>query len=228
MDDKTKDTREAEALVEVLSKLRAIPDSYEGFVQGIYTYVRKKPERLERVMNYINNNMEVTSSDVVEFVMQQPDFHEDGVSGLNKCGKKVDVNVKYTIQGELAKALYKFSYGRLTVEQAEKRAEEVMKNFDPQNKALAHKGINWYAKQILKNMDKVKIDGMSEKQLFKEGLQALEERLGVVGTIRFLQLFDNGGNGDYTKEKYEKEDEPTEEEMAKLLSEWVAEGEETT
>ena len=59
-------------------------------------------------------------------------------------------------------------------------------------------------------------------------MQALEERLGIVGTMRFLQLFDNGGSGDYTKEKYEKEDEPTEEEMAKLLSEWVAEGEETT
>lgn len=208
--------------------MRAIPDSYEGFVQGIYTYVRKKPERLERVMNYINNNKGVISSDVVEFVLQQPDFHEDGVGGINKCGKKVDVGVKYTIQGELAKALYKFSYGRLTVDQAEERAEIVMKNFDPQNEALAHKGINWYAKQILKNMDKVKIDGMSEKQLFEEGLQALEERLGVVGTIRFLQQFDNGGNGDYTKEKYEKEDVTTKEEIAKLLSEWLAEGEETT
>ena len=140
----------------------------------------------------------------------------------------VDTCKKYSIQEELAKALYKFSYGRLTVEQAEKRAEEVMKNFDPQNEALAHKGINWYAKQILKSMDKVKIDGMSEKQLLKEGLQALEERLGIVGTIRFLQQFDNGGSGDYTKEKYDIEDEPPEEEMAKLLSEWLAEGEETT
>lgn len=229
MDDKTTDTWEVEALEAVLSKLRAIPDSYEGFVQGIYTYVRKKPERLEKVMNYINNNMEVTSSDVVEFVMQQSDFHEDSVSEINKCGKeKVDVDVKYSIQEELAKALYRFSYGRLTVVQAEKRAEEVMKNFDTQNEGLAHKGINWYAKQILKSMYKVKIDGMSEKQLIEEGLQALEEKLGIVGTMRFLQQFDSGGNGDYTKEKYEKEDEQTEEEMTKLLSEWLAEGEETT
>ncbi len=148
----TKDTWEDEALEEVLSKLRAIPDSYEGFVQGIYTYVRKKPERLEKVMNYINNNKDVTSSDVVAYVMQQPDFHEDGV---------------YI-------------------------------NYKP------------------------------EKQLIEEGLQALEERLGVVGTMRFLQLFDDGGSGDYTKEKYEKEDELTEREMEKLLSEWLAEGKETT
>ena len=44
----------------------------------------------------------------------------------------------------------------------------------------------------------------SASQIRKDGLQALEEKLGVVGTIRFLQQFDNGGNGDYTKEKYEK------------------------
>lgn len=58
----------------------------------------------------------------------------------------------YSIQEELANALYKFSYGRLTVKQAEARAEEVMKNFDETNEGLAHKGINWYAKQILKKM----------------------------------------------------------------------------
>lgn len=152
---------------------------------------------------------------------------EDGVRGQCECENAKAGNENYSIQDELAKALYKFSYGRLTVEQAEKRAEEVMKNFDPQNEVLAHKGINWYAKQILKSMDKVKIDGMSEKQLLEEGLQVLEERLGVVGTIRFLQQFDNDGSGDYTKEKYDKENEPTEEEMAKLLSEWLAEGEDT-
>lgn len=152
---------------------------------------------------------------------------QNGLSGQDECENAKAGNENYSIQDELAKALYKFSYGRLTVEQAEKRAEEVMKNFDPQNEVLAHKGINWYAKQILKSMDKVKIDGMSEKQLLEEGLQALEERLGIVGTIRFLQQFDNGGSGDYTKEKYDKENEPVEEEMEKLLSEWLAEGKDT-
>ena len=57
---------------------------------------------------------------------------------------------KYSIQDELAKAIYKFSYGRLTVKQAEIRAEAVMKNFDETNEGLGHKGINWYAKQILR------------------------------------------------------------------------------
>ncbi len=161
--------------------------------------------------------------------MQQPDFHEDGVSGINKCGKEtVEADVKYSIQEELAKALYMFSDRKLTVEQAEERAEIVMENLDLQNEGLGHKGFNWIAKQNLKKMDGVNINYKPEKQLIGEGLQVLEERLGIVGTIRFLQQFDNGGSGDYTKEKYEKGDEPTEEEMTKLLSEWLAEGEETT
>lgn len=105
-----------------------------------------------------------------------------------------------------------------------------MENLDLQNEGLGHKGFNWIAKQILKKMDGVNINYKPEKQLIEEGLrlQALEEKLGIVETMRFLQQFDNGGNGDYTKEKYEKGDEPTEEEMAKLLSEWLAEGEDTT
>lgn len=57
-----------------------------------------------------------------------------------------------TIENELAKALYKFSFGRLSVEQAETKAAEVMLTFDPTNEALAHKGINWCAKQILSKM----------------------------------------------------------------------------
>ena len=57
-----------------------------------------------------------------------------------------------TIQNELAKALYKFSFGRLSVEQAEKKAAQVMENFNPNDEGLAHKGINWCAKQILRKM----------------------------------------------------------------------------
>ena len=53
----------------------------------------------------------------------------------------------------------------------------------------------------------IKINHLSESEIRKIGLQALEEKLGVVGTIRFLQQFDNGGSGDYTKEKYEKDDD---------------------
>ena len=66
---------------ELIIKLNNIPNSYFGFVAGITAYAKKKPERLEKVMQYINTTENLTTADVVRFVMLQPDFHE-GVSGL--------------------------------------------------------------------------------------------------------------------------------------------------
>jgi len=65
---------------ELVNKLKAIPGSYFGFVAGISTYAKKKPERLKKVMDYIDNTPNLTTSDIVEFVIRQPDFHEDGFS----------------------------------------------------------------------------------------------------------------------------------------------------
>lgn len=49
-------------------------------------------------------------------------------------------------------------------------------------------------------------------------LETLKNTLGVVGTLRYLELFDNGGIGDYTSEKYTIDiDEPSEEEIRKLF-----------
>lgn len=64
---------------ELYAKLNAIPDSYFGFVMGIISYAKKKPERLDKVLQYLNEASYPTSSDVVKFVMGQPDFHEYGL-----------------------------------------------------------------------------------------------------------------------------------------------------
>lgn len=58
----------------------------------------------------------------------------------------------YTVESELANALILFSSGKLTVGQARQKAKEIAPNYDMDNEMLAHKGINWYAKQILKKM----------------------------------------------------------------------------
>jgi len=52
--------------------------------------------------------------------------------------------------------------------------------------------------------------------LHKAGIDALVQELGGVGAIRFLQLFDKG-SGDYTKEKYER-DEMSIDEIADAIS----------
>ena len=43
-------------------------------------YAKRKTERLEKVMEFLNSSDELTTSDVVNFVMMQPDFHEYGLS----------------------------------------------------------------------------------------------------------------------------------------------------
>ena len=53
---------------------------------------------------------------------------------------------KYTIESELTKALMQFSFG------SKKKAAVAATNWDSSNEALAHKGLNWYAKQIIAKM----------------------------------------------------------------------------
>lgn len=59
---------------------------------------------------------------------------------------------KYTIESELTNALFRLSFGKLSYAQAEEKAKKVAPNFDVNNEMLAHKGINWYAKELLKQM----------------------------------------------------------------------------
>ncbi len=50
-------------------------------------------------------------------------------------------------------------------------------------------------------------------------ISILKKLLGVVGTIRYLEQFDNSGDGDYTTEKYKHEEiQPSDEEIRKMFS----------
>lgn len=70
----------------LVRKLNELPDSYFAFVVGVTAYAEKKPERLEKIMEYIENTNDVKPSDIVRFIMLQPDFHEDGLSLQEKVG----------------------------------------------------------------------------------------------------------------------------------------------
>ena len=71
---------------ELIIRLNNIPNSYFGFVAGITAYAKKKPEHLEKIMQYIKTTENLTTSDVVRFVMLQPDFHEDGLGSKELVG----------------------------------------------------------------------------------------------------------------------------------------------
>ncbi len=44
---------------------------------------------------------------------------------------------------------------------------------------------------------------MDYNTIQKKGTEALLRELGPVGMVRYLEQYDNGGSGDYTKEKYD-------------------------
>ncbi|MCM3633981.1 MULTISPECIES: hypothetical protein [Paenibacillus] len=54
---------------------------------------------------------------------------------------------------ELSNALIKFSQEKLSPVLANKVATLAVENVDFTNSALAHKGINWYAKDLLKRIN---------------------------------------------------------------------------
>ncbi|NSW92533.1 MAG: hypothetical protein HPY74_18075 [Firmicutes bacterium] len=53
-------------------------------------------------------------------------------------------------------------------------------------------------------------------KLQKEGLQALSEKLGPIGMVNFIRLFDNG-KGDYSKERRETLNTITETDFKEFL-----------
>lgn len=65
---------------ELYTKLNAITDVYFDFVMGVISYVKRKPEHLNIVLQFLNNSTGLTTSDVIKFIMKQPDFHEYGSS----------------------------------------------------------------------------------------------------------------------------------------------------
>ena len=63
-----------------------------------------------------------------------------------------------SLEKDLSLALVKFSDGKLNIKQSKILAKVAIKNIDfSLNSALAHKGINWYAKEILDIVDFDKI-----------------------------------------------------------------------
>lgn len=77
--DKLREYEETPGMNELISNLNMIQGSYLSFVIGAASYASKKPERLIAVINYLNSSDSLTASDVVEFILDQPDFFEDCV-----------------------------------------------------------------------------------------------------------------------------------------------------
>ncbi|GAA4881726.1 hypothetical protein GCM10023310_72210 [Paenibacillus vulneris] len=59
---------------------------------------------------------------------------------------------KSLLVDQLSEALVKFSDKKMSFSIAKKVADIALKNIDFSNSTLSHKGINWYAKDLLKKI----------------------------------------------------------------------------
>lgn len=69
---------------ELINILNNLEGTYYDFVVAISQYCKRKPARLELVLNYLKDNPSLTADDVSEFVVSQPDFQDDNVISVMK------------------------------------------------------------------------------------------------------------------------------------------------
>lgn len=62
---------------EFRKRLDSVPDVYDGFKAAVMTHVKFKESRLEVVNKYMDNNPTASTSDILEYISDQPDFYED-------------------------------------------------------------------------------------------------------------------------------------------------------
>ncbi|MBR7000931.1 MAG: hypothetical protein IKI01_10050 [Lachnospiraceae bacterium] len=63
-------------------KLVAIPDTYSAFIVSVLLYADRNTECLNRMIRFIDTSENLTSSDVLQFMTNQPDYCE---SDSNSC-----------------------------------------------------------------------------------------------------------------------------------------------
>ena len=65
---------------ELIKQLSDIPDAYDDFISGAICYAQKDPSHIEILKNHMRSKSDLTSSDIVYFIMMQPDFHSYSVA----------------------------------------------------------------------------------------------------------------------------------------------------
>lgn len=84
--------------------LDKVSDSYTDFVVGIIGDIRDNPEKLDELKNFIKNNPEATSSDIIKWTM-------DNVSDLPRCNSSDSPYVGAMIYDEETGEI--LGYGRI-------------------------------------------------------------------------------------------------------------------
>lgn len=109
-----------------------------------YINIAVRKEHIERIRSLLEKGCGK------EFILSVG-YTEDEFQEAEAGGFVVEES-PHTVESELAEALFRLSFGKLTYEQAAEKAKEAAPKFDVNDKMLAYKGISWYAKELLKKM----------------------------------------------------------------------------
>ena len=71
---------------ELTKMLNNVSDSYYDFVIATLTYAKKKESRMRLLKEFILNNPGTTTSEILSFISEQPDFYEDNIDRKEKVG----------------------------------------------------------------------------------------------------------------------------------------------
>lgn len=69
-------------LIELLSN---ISDVYDDFILGVINYAKKDPAHIDILNKYMRGKTELTTSDVIGFIISQPDFHDYSATKKMEC-----------------------------------------------------------------------------------------------------------------------------------------------
>jgi hypothetical protein len=73
-------------MTNLTKRISELPDVYDDFILGVLNYAKKDPEHVKKLNEFMNNDSPITTSDVVEFIMSQPDFHNYSATLQKKVG----------------------------------------------------------------------------------------------------------------------------------------------
>ena len=70
---------------DLVMKLGNIPNAYDDFILGVINYAKRDKKNIKKISEYIDAKDNITTSDVIKYISEQPEFKEYN----NKLTEKV-------------------------------------------------------------------------------------------------------------------------------------------
>jgi len=79
---------------ELVQLLSNIPDAYDDFILGTINYAKKDVSHISILKDFMRGKTNLVSSDIIAFIVSQPDFHSYSVTKKMECVKNDTLNLE--------------------------------------------------------------------------------------------------------------------------------------